>query len=141
MAESMIIHRRIHFHLAGRRRILHEGSPQAPSTQGRIPRVARLMALAIRLEGLVHAGAVADYATLAAVGHVSRARITQIVNLTLLAPDIQEAILFLPAIKHGPDPIVERAVRPIAAEPDWGTQRTMWARLNGSCLSSLLATS
>ena len=87
------------------------------------------MALAIRLEDLVKTGAMADYSTLAAVGHVSRARITQIVNLTLLAPDIQEALLFLPAIGHGPDRITERELRPLAAEPDWGRQREMWAKL------------
>ena len=89
------------------------------------------MALAIRLRELVDTGEVADYATLAAVGHVSRARITQIVNLTLLAPDIQEAILFLPRIQHGPDPIVERDLRPIVARADWQRQRQMWSRLIG----------
>ena len=132
----MIIHRRIHFRMAGQRRILREGPPEARPTRGRIPRIARLLALAIRLESLVRAGEVADYATLAAVGHVSRARITQITNLVLLAPDIQEAILFLPAVKCGSDPIVERDVRPIAAEPDWGKQRALWSRLNGARSSS-----
>ena len=91
------------------------------------------MALAIRLENLVDTGVVANYSTLAEVGHVSRARITQIVNLTLLAPDIQEAILFLPAIGHGPDRITERDVRPIAVEPDWPRQREMWAKLTYQC--------
>ena len=91
------------------------------------------MALAIRLENLVVTGDVADYSTLADVGHVSRTRITQIVNLTLLAPDIQEAILFLPAIEHGPDRITERDLRPLAAEPDWGRQREMWAKLTYRC--------
>jgi hypothetical protein len=88
------------------------------------------MALAIRLEGLVASGQVNDYATLAQAGHVSRARITQIVNLTLLAPDIQEAVLFLPKVRRGPDLITERDLRPIAAEVDWWKQREMWARLN-----------
>jgi hypothetical protein len=45
------------------------------------------MALALRLEELVRSGAVANYATLAALGRVSRARISQILNLVLLAPD------------------------------------------------------
>ncbi len=132
MAGNMIIHRRIHFHAAGRRRVLREGPPEnrvAQPDEGRVPRVARLMALAIRLENLVNTGEVADYSTLADVGHVSRARITQIVNLTLLAPDIQEAILFLPNIKHGPERISERDLRPMAAEPDWAKQREMWAGL------------
>ena len=140
MAEGMIIHRRIHFHAAGQRRVLREGplENQVPrSAEGRVPRVTRLMALAIRLQNLVDTGEVADYSTLADIGHVSRARITQIVNLTLLAPDIQEAILFLPTIEHGPDRITERDLRPLAAEPDGGRQRDMWAKLNGSCSSSV----
>jgi hypothetical protein len=132
MAESTIIYRRIHFHLMGRRRVLHEGPPEIPAPQseeGTVPRVARLMALAIRLKNLVGSGEVANYSTLATVGHVSRARITQIVKLTLLAPDIQEAILFLPASKHRAEQITERDLRPLTAEPDWGRQREMWATL------------
>ena len=87
------------------------------------------MALAIRLERLIVEGRVPNYAALARLAHVSRARITQIVNLTLLAPDIQEAILFLPPVQRGPDPITERDLRPIAAEPCWSRQRAMWAAL------------
>ena len=132
MAQNMTIHRRIHFHAAGRRRVLRQEPPEncvPQPDEGRVPRVARLMALAIRLQNLMDTGEVADYSTLADIGHVSRARITQIVNLTLLAPDIQEAILFLPTIKQGPDRITERDLRPLAAEPDWGKQREMWAEL------------
>ena len=46
-------------------------------TRGRVPRVARLMALAVRFERLVRDGVVADYAELARLGHVSRARMSQ----------------------------------------------------------------
>jgi hypothetical protein len=63
---------------------------------GRVPRIARLMALALRFEHLVQSGTVRHYAELARLGQVSRARVTQIMNLLHLAPDIQEAILFLP---------------------------------------------
>ena len=59
----------------------------------RIPRLARLLALAIRLEGLIREEATRDYAELARLGRVTRARMTQIMNLLHLAPDIQEAIL------------------------------------------------
>jgi len=89
----------------------------------RVPRVAKLMALAIRFEVLIRDGVVADYAERARLGHVSRARITQIANLLNLAPDIQEAILFLPAVERGKDPITERDLRPIVAIADWKTQR------------------
>jgi hypothetical protein len=46
-----------------------------------------------------------DYSQLARLGHVSRAQITQIMNLLLLAPDIQEEILFLPKTVAGHGPI------------------------------------
>ncbi len=66
---------------------------------------------------------------LADLGHVTRARLTQIMNLRFLAPDIQEAILFLDPVTSGRDPITERHLRPIAAEPGWRNQRRAWRRL------------
>jgi hypothetical protein len=52
------------------------------------------MALALRLEKLLATGVVKDFRTLARLGHVSPARISQIMSLLHLAPDIQEALLF-----------------------------------------------
>jgi hypothetical protein len=88
------------------------------------------MALAIRFEGLLARGEVKDYAELARLGHVTRARVTQIMNLLQLAPDIQEQILFLPEVEEGRDPVKEWQVRPIAAEADWGRQSGMWRDLS-----------
>jgi hypothetical protein len=82
--------------------------------------------LAIRFDQLIRDGVVADQAELARVGHVSRARLTQIMNLLNLAPDIQEEILHLPKFERGRDPVSERALRPIAAVVDWREQRRMW---------------
>src|SRR5450432_4436876 len=96
---------------------------------GRIPRISRLMALAHHLEHLVVSGQVKDYAELARLGHVSRARITQIMNLLLLAPDIQEEILFLPKTVVGHDPIKLRHLQAVALERDWGRQRERWSAL------------
>ena len=59
-----------------------------------------------------------------------RARVTQIMNLLQLAPEIQEALLFLPRTVNGRDPIREHHIRPIAAEIDWRKQRECWGRLN-----------
>ena len=42
---------------------------------GRLPRITRLMALAIHFDGLIRSGAVANYAELARLGNVTRARI------------------------------------------------------------------
>lgn len=93
---------------------------------GRIPRVARLMALAIRFDQMIRDGVVADQAELARLGRVTRARLTQIMNLLLLAPDIQEAILFLPMRILGRNQITERQLRSIAAAGSWQLQRRLW---------------
>jgi hypothetical protein len=78
--------------------------------------VARLVAVALRLEQLVQSDVIATYAELARLGHVSRARVTQILNLRLLAPDLQEAVLFLPPTVRGHDPIHVRQLQRVAAE-------------------------
>jgi hypothetical protein len=90
------------------------------------------MALAIHFDGLVQSGAVKDYAEIARLGHVSRARVTQIMNLLMLAPDIQEAILFLALIDCGREPLHIGQLQPIAATAAWKTQRAMWRALTAS---------
>lgn len=94
-----------------------------PSTRPRMPRITRLMALAIKFQSIVDRGDVDDYADLARLGYVTRARVTQIMNLLNLAPDIQEQLLFADN-----DPVMnvhpfERQLRPILSVVDWPTQR------------------
>ena len=90
-----------------------------------IPRIARLLALAIRFEGLVREETVQDYAQLAQLGGVTRARMTQITKLLQLAPDLQEQILFLPEIPG----LNERNLRAIVHQLDWSEQRKMFHRI------------
>jgi len=107
----------------------HEGRSGAQAASlysGRVPRVARLMALALRLDALVRSGQIRSYRELAALGHVTRARISQILNLIHLAPDIQEALLFLPPTVRGRDAIILADLLPIAATLDWRKQRRLW---------------
>jgi hypothetical protein len=85
------------------------------------------MALAIRMDNLIRAGGITDYKELAQLGNVSRARITQIMNLLLLAPDIQEEILFLSSSGRGRELIRLAKLQPIARIPDWTRQRSLWA--------------
>jgi len=90
------------------------------------------MALAIHFDRLIRQGAVRDYADLARLGGVSRARISQIMDLLNLAPDIQNEILFLPRAT-GRDAVTERCLRATVAVKDWGEQRAMWSvHLSGS---------
>ena len=97
--------------------------------KGRIPRLSRLMALAIKCDGAVARGDVRDYADLARAGHVTRGRMSQIMNLVNLAPDIQEDILFLPETLEGRAPVTEAAVGTIACEALWKRQRAQWREL------------
>ncbi|MBK9187360.1 MAG: hypothetical protein IPM33_00225 [Phycisphaerales bacterium] len=99
---------------------------------GRVPRVSKLMALAIRFDGLLRSGQVRDFAEIARLGHVTRARVSQIMNLLHLAPDIQEEILFMPRVEAGDDPITERHLRPITRLYDWRDQRRTWRGLTGA---------
>src|SRR5262249_56603458 len=96
---------------------------------GRIPRVARLMALALKFDTLLRDHVVADLAALARLGQVSRARISQIMNLTCLATDIQEDILFLPRTLRGHDAITLADLQQVALEAHWQRQRELWKRL------------
>jgi site-specific DNA recombinase len=100
---------------------------------GRVPRVSRLMALALRFNELLSHGAVQNHAELAQLGHVSRARMCQILMLANLAPNIQEALLFLPKTVRGRDRITERGLRAIAKLVDWDAQIQLFrSRLAGS---------
>jgi hypothetical protein len=95
-----------------------------PEPQGRPPRIARLLALAHKLDALVRSGAVTGYAELARLGHISPARLTQIIVLLHLAPSIQEYLLFLSA--GDARFISESGLRKIAREPRWDRQSKLF---------------
>jgi hypothetical protein len=97
--------------------------------EGRLPRVSRLMALAIRCERLIQAKTIKDYSEVAMLGHVSKPRVTQIMNLLHLAPGIQEQLLFLPASHSPRDWISERSLRCVSAAVDWKEQRRLFQKL------------
>ena len=133
MSPSIIIERTLPFGRRGR-----EGSQELQADQRRslttvpsprVPRIARLMALALHIEALVQVGTVPSYAAAARLGHVSRARISQILSLVQLAPDLQEQLLFLQRSGHGRESWPLRHVLTIAADLDWSQQRRRWSRL------------
>ncbi len=115
--------------------VRHRGGQQSEgpcrgskASQGAIPRIARLMALAIRLDGLIRDQTLPDYAAVAQRGRVTRARMTQIMKLLHLAPDLQEQILFLPPSSR----LTERHLRPIVRHIDWHEQRRLFRELTFS---------
>ncbi len=124
------VSKQIHFAIKSKRKLAVDGpSPEPTVPEGRVPRVSKLMALAIRFDDLLRSGKVRDMSELARLAHVSQPRITQIMNLLHLAPDIQEEILDLPPVAHGRDLITERYIRQVVAEMDWQKQREIWRRV------------
>jgi hypothetical protein len=101
-----------------------------PPTREHIPRITKLLALAVRLEGLLRQRTAKDYADLARLGGVSRARITQVMNLRNLAPVLQERILLLRADADGKQALDERTLRQIGSILDWREQLTAFERLS-----------
>lgn len=91
--------------------------------EGRVPRVARLMALAIRFDQLLREGVVANQSELAKLARVTQPRMTQIMNLLHLAPDLQEEVLFASPAAGGREVMTEPGLRGIAALPRWAEQR------------------
>lgn len=125
---DLTVTKKIHFSIAGKgkRQIKPGPAPVSNTPDGRVPRISRLMALAIKFDQMIADGMVRDQAEIAELGHVTRARVTQIMNLLHLAPDIQEEILHLPSVTKGRDPITERHLRDVVIETSWTLQRDKW---------------
>src|SRR5712692_3485377 len=133
MSTSIVIQRTLPFSRRGRAcsQELQAEVPRPLATvpSPRVPRIARLMALALHIEALVQAGTVQSYAAAARLGHVSRARVSHILRLLDLAPDLQEQLLFLQRPTHGREPWPLCHVLTIAADLDWSQQRRRWRQL------------
>lgn len=117
------------FRRQGRRVELTDRPPMPP--EPRVPvrrpaKVARMLALGHHLQRLIDQGLVADRAGLARKLGLTRARVTQLLDLLLLAPDLQVAVLELEAV-DGVEPMVERALRTVAHAGSWAEQREVWA--------------
>ena len=117
-------------HRKGTRRMVErpDTTPQ-DAPRGRLPRITRLMALAIHYDGLIQSGAVANYAELSRLGNVTRARVTQILNLLMLAPEIQEELLFLGRVEKGRQQLILRQLQDVAARSGWRDQKVIWKSL------------
>lgn len=129
---ELTVSKRVTFSTAARgRRRLEEAIEPKPTAPPPLPRITRLMALAIKFDGLIASGAITDQAELARAGCITRARATQIMNLLHLAPDIQEQILDLEPVTSGRDPVTERDLRAMVTEANWALQRSLWTQIRG----------
>ena len=99
------------------------------ATSGQFPQVTRILALAIHFDDMIRRGDAKDYADVARLTCLCRERVSQVMRLTYLSPDIQIEILYLPPTPRGRFPISETAVRKIANLLSWADQRREWARL------------
>ena len=116
----------------GAKKRIVEGASQSDESKPaleRIPRISRYMALAIHFEDLIRQGVVTDYADLARLGHVTRARVTQIMNLRLLAPEIQEQLLFMETTVDPVELIQLKWLQAVATDFNWEGQRKRWQSL------------
>lgn len=96
---------------------------------GRLPRVTQVLALAIQFQDMIRLGEARDYADVARLGGLTRERVSQIVKLVWLAPDIQIEILNLPPVSNGHFLIRERAMRNISSMICWVDQHREWDKL------------
>jgi len=108
------------------------GPSEPPPRNGRLPRVTQVMALAIQFQDMIQRGEARDYADLARLGCLTRERMSQIMELVWLAPDIQQEILEFPPSGAARFPISEVAVRKIASPLPWNEQRRAWQTLKNS---------
>ena len=131
MSEEEHLELPVHFVRRGGRNVLVQGERSAESAipNGRLARVTCFMAIAIHFDQLIAEGAIEDFSEIARLENVSRERVTQILNLRLLAPEIQEAILRLPRTSSGHDRFSFRVIQSIALESDWKLQRSLWREL------------
>lgn len=115
----MKFERKIEVVRQGKRKVIRE--PRKP-VGPRIPRISRLMALAIKMQGMVDRGEVRDNAELARLAQVSRARMTQIMNLNLLSPQLQERLLFFEPVEGGRDTVTLKGLQRVCLEVNWKRQ-------------------
>lgn len=130
----IVAKRKIHLVRTSRRTRAIREKPRAVDSvgPGTLPRISRLMALAIHFDRLFREGRVADLSELARLTHVSQPRMTQIMSLNLLAPDIQETLLHLPLLTRGRQAIHEKRLRPLVLTLDWREQRGLWSRIQSA---------
>jgi hypothetical protein len=98
--------------------------PEAPPHPAirRSARAAVMLALAHKIQAAIDQGVVRNRADVSRRLGLTRARITQLLDLTLLAPDIQEEVL-LARSADGAEPLAERQLRYAAKAKLWSVQR------------------
>ena len=99
-----------------------------PPRKPRTPRVVELLRKALEWKALIESGEAANQADIARRERISRARVTQVMRLLRLAPEIQQHVLAIPDMVHKPE-ITEHVLRPITQIEDLNNQRMTFQEL------------
>jgi hypothetical protein len=126
LSNTTVISGKLHRVRKGHTKRFTETPPVVPEPVRRPARVAIMLALALKIQQAIERGAVRDRADVARRLGVARARVTQLLDLTLLAPDIQERILFAQTL-DGIEPFSERRLRAFVKADTWSAQRARLA--------------
>jgi len=127
--QSSTVEIQFRLHAPARVRGRTASSEALPSGNGRPPRITQVLALAIQFQDMINRGEARDYADLARLGCVTRERMSQIMELVWLAPDIQREILEFRSLSGARFPVSEVAVRKIAGLLSWQDQKVAWREL------------
>ena len=92
------------------------GNPKPPRVP-KTPRVVELLRKAIEWQALLESGEFTSQGDIATREGITRARVTQIMGILRLAPEIQEQILYMPDDTRRPL-VTERILRPIVTIAD-----------------------
>jgi hypothetical protein len=133
MQQNNSVESQFQIHPSPRAAAQRDGQPGAPAVAGgRLPRITQVLALAMQFREMIRRGDARDCADLARLGGLTRERISQIMKLLWLAPDIQMDILYLPPTPSGRFPVSEVAMRKIANRLAWPDQHEEWVKLKQS---------
>jgi hypothetical protein len=110
-----------------RKRFVSKPRPPTVSV-ARPARVAIMLALAHQIVAAISTGRLHDQADAARRLGVTRPRITQLLYLLQLAPDLQEHVLFLDVV-DGIEPLTERTLRVVTRTKAWAQQRLLLATI------------
>ena len=110
-------------------KILRKGKRPKHAKPTRLPRITRLMALSIRYERLIKQGVITRHIDLADLAGIGRSQVSRIIQLQLLAPDIQEWLLNLPETEKSEDPVMWTDVQPLTQIASWQEQHQRLQRL------------
>ena len=116
----------VHFQRDRRARKVVRSGPPPEKAPDALPRIARLLTLAHKWEGMVRRAEAKDYTEIARRMGLTKVRVSQVLGLTLLAPDLQDRLLLAPGEAHA-RPIPEHRLRDVSGEPRWTAQRRILA--------------